>query len=849
MTQAYPTGPGFPNRWDTFGNVEDSLGTSSYTQSTTGRNLAFAGAGLQTLGALGQTLYGGRQQRRQAEENRRAIGKANLISILSGGNVTPNPNVVQSSGANTSKFLSNVGTGLTSLGQQLQGFRESEIKLKLAEEAALAQAKAERRNDNEHRARMFEIEVTQAKRAGEMEALKSVQAIQQEIDLSDPEIRAEWEELKVNEPPHYRSTRHEVTADLMTPLILGGIAKVESGGEKDPYTAKGQVMETGQYKGDRAYGKYQIMGGNINPFLREMGLTQEITPEMFLSDPGLQEAVARHQFDKHIKHGLENGKTPEDIIKSSASIWFSGGYDNYKDPANAELSDGNKLLTDYVNDVYGNVEHDLQSIGPAKEYNEDWAELELEKIQMLEETTSENIKEMMKTNNVSLGFQDYFENGMRSVLGTKVKEWEEEQFNILGQWHTHRMQEDTLRERVRARLGSERESRLKQANLVGADYREMEELATTRTLELNEEFIDLPQVKSYANYTDQYSKLMTTLSDLRNYIQAHELKGLSRDDILNSMNQGAHHIAVVNHFQRLIDEATVREGDIELWQQKGAGTAARFKVAIDNTFGGKMFTEDTLESMAKIAEAMDKGLRSKLARKAISFGNSKAMSAYLDPGAGASESRKQQVQARRDIFARTVALSALEYLDFDQASVGGILDGKDVNDIEEARRRYPDLFGKGTISWDRTEEEKAAIQVEYDKISKNELDLEQFGATIGTLKRELGIDQELPPGHGVLKLSREQLDETLPMLDVEQIPATSQEERKFKALMQARKSGRKLTPAEEEEFWELHRTLSKQDVLGLLRGTPSTQQYTTMTGGQYTTGNAPASPASALASR
>ena len=848
MTQAYPTGPGFPNRWDTFGNVEDSLGTSSYTQSTTGRNLAFAGAGLQTLGALGQTLYGGRQQRRQADENRRAIGTANLISILSGGNVTPNPNVVQSSGANTSKFLSNVGTGLTSLGQQLQGFRESEIKLKLAEEAALAQANAERRNDNKYRTEMFEVEVKQAKRAGEMEALKSVQAIQQEVDLSDPEIRAEWEVLRENETPHYRSARHEVTADLMTPLILGGIAKVESGGEKDPYTAKGDIItsDKSQYKGDRAYGKYQIMGGNINPFLREMGLTQEITPEMFLTDPGLQEAVARHQFDKHIKHGLENGKTPEDIIKSAASIWFSGGYDNYKDPAKALDGDGINSIADYVTAVYGNVEHDLQSIGPAKEYNEDWAELELEKTRMLEETTSENIKEMMKTNNVSLGFQDYFENGMRSVLGTKVKEWGEEQFNILGQWHTHRMQEDTLRERVRARLATERGSRLEQAKLVGADYREMEEKATDRTLALREEFIDLPQVKSYANYTDQYTKLMTTLSDLRNYIQAHELKGLSRDDIIQSMNQGAHHIAVVNHFQRLIDEATVREGDIELWQQKGAGTAARFKVAIDNTFGGKMFTEDTLESMEKIAEAMDKGLRSKLARKAISFGNSSAMSAYLDPGAGASESRKQQVQARRDIFARTVALSALEYLDFDQASVGGILDGKDVNDIEEARRRYPGLFGKGTISWDRTEGEKAAIQAEYEKISKNELDLEQFGSSIDAIKQELKILVDVDP---VLKLSPEQLDETLPMLDVEQIPATSQEERKFKALMQARKSGRKLTPAEEEEFWELHRTLSKQDALGLLRGTPSTQQYTTMTGGQYTTGNTQASPASALASR
>ena len=185
------------------GSVTDGYGISSYTPSNMGRNLAFAGAGLQTLGALGETLYGGRQQRRQAEENRRAIGTANLISILSGGSVSPNPDVMQSSGANTARLLSNVGSGLTSLGQQLQDFRESEIKLKLAEETALIQAKAAQRADDQHKEQMRAFKVADAREIGELAAQRELQAIKLGVDMSDPEIRAEWDAHKEFETPHY----------------------------------------------------------------------------------------------------------------------------------------------------------------------------------------------------------------------------------------------------------------------------------------------------------------------------------------------------------------------------------------------------------------------------------------------------------------------------------------------------------------------------------------------------------------------------------------------------------------------------------------------------------------------
>lgn len=89
------------------------------------------------------------------------------------------------------------------------------------------------------------------------------------------------------------------------------IAGIESAGQKDPYAALGPVTKTG----DRAYGKYQVMGTNIPAWTKEH-LGQEMTPEQFLANPQAQDAVFKGQFGKYVQ---QTGN-PQD----AASMWFTG---------------------------------------------------------------------------------------------------------------------------------------------------------------------------------------------------------------------------------------------------------------------------------------------------------------------------------------------------------------------------------------------------------------------------------------------------------------------------------------------------------------------------------------------
>lgn len=86
------------------------------------------------------------------------------------------------------------------------------------------------------------------------------------------------------------------------------IAGVESSGR---YDAIGPVTRTG----DRAYGRYQVMGSNVGPWTEEV-LGRRYTPQEFLSDTEAQDAVVEYQLSLNKeKHG-----TWED----AASVWFSG---------------------------------------------------------------------------------------------------------------------------------------------------------------------------------------------------------------------------------------------------------------------------------------------------------------------------------------------------------------------------------------------------------------------------------------------------------------------------------------------------------------------------------------------
>lgn len=94
--------------------------------------------------------------------------------------------------------------------------------------------------------------------------------------------------------------------------VASAIGQYESGGN---YKALGPVLTSGSYKGDRAYGKYQVMGKNIPSWTRE-ALGRSMTPQQFLSDPKAQDAVAEFKMGKLL---AQYGNV-EDV----ASVWFSG---------------------------------------------------------------------------------------------------------------------------------------------------------------------------------------------------------------------------------------------------------------------------------------------------------------------------------------------------------------------------------------------------------------------------------------------------------------------------------------------------------------------------------------------
>jgi hypothetical protein len=86
------------------------------------------------------------------------------------------------------------------------------------------------------------------------------------------------------------------------------IANIESGGD---YGVRGPVTRSG----DRAYGKYQVMGANVGPWTQQI-LGRAMTPDEFLADPQAQEKVFEAKFGEYVNRT----GSPQD----AASMWFTG---------------------------------------------------------------------------------------------------------------------------------------------------------------------------------------------------------------------------------------------------------------------------------------------------------------------------------------------------------------------------------------------------------------------------------------------------------------------------------------------------------------------------------------------
>lgn len=88
----------------------------------------------------------------------------------------------------------------------------------------------------------------------------------------------------------------------------GSIANIESGGD---YGVRGPVTRSG----DRAYGKYQVMGANVGPWTQQI-LGRAMTTDEFLADPQAQEKVFEAKFGEYVNRT----GSPQD----AASMWFTG---------------------------------------------------------------------------------------------------------------------------------------------------------------------------------------------------------------------------------------------------------------------------------------------------------------------------------------------------------------------------------------------------------------------------------------------------------------------------------------------------------------------------------------------
>jgi hypothetical protein len=94
---------------------------------------------------------------------------------------------------------------------------------------------------------------------------------------------------------------------IAAPDYSKAIAGIESGGA---YDKLGPVTKTG----DRAFGKYQVMGNNIPEWTAQV-LGKPMTAEQFIANPDAQEAVFKAKFGNYVdKYGPEG----------AAKAWFAG---------------------------------------------------------------------------------------------------------------------------------------------------------------------------------------------------------------------------------------------------------------------------------------------------------------------------------------------------------------------------------------------------------------------------------------------------------------------------------------------------------------------------------------------
>lgn len=108
------------------------------------------------------------------------------------------------------------------------------------------------------------------------------------------------------------SLANRVNVSSQTELYRQAISKIESGSYAGNYSAIGPMTRTG----DRAYGRYQVMGANV-PSWTEQHYGQRLTPSQFLANQKAQDSVFDGEFGSYVS---KYGEGP------AATKWFTGSH-------------------------------------------------------------------------------------------------------------------------------------------------------------------------------------------------------------------------------------------------------------------------------------------------------------------------------------------------------------------------------------------------------------------------------------------------------------------------------------------------------------------------------------------
>jgi hypothetical protein len=199
-----------------------------------------------------------------------------------------------------------------------------------------------KRQYNEVASRKASVSPAEALLTGYMDTRDSFKKAEKEEDKTQA-TRQEAREAFISRrsegsPSTYASQRPfetPVPVDAEMPNVLDALAAVESKGSGD-YEAVGPLVTKGMYKNQRAYGRYQVMEGNIGPWTKA-ALGRSYTTEEFMADPQAQDTVAAHQ--------LQMAKDKFGTWEDAASVWFSGR--PMSKAGNA--SDGYLTTPEYIN--------------------------------------------------------------------------------------------------------------------------------------------------------------------------------------------------------------------------------------------------------------------------------------------------------------------------------------------------------------------------------------------------------------------------------------------------------------------------------------------------------------------